>query len=142
MLSLAGVSRALAAPSEWRDEAGKPFKGEPADVLGPFAVFRVGQASRTVPWGRFTPEECARFYQEIAAREGAQPGGRGAIFTELEGKVFDMRSGKPVPVDLKARAEPGVIVLVSLSTKDGAASQQLTSAFRLNYQRIQQVFPG
>lgn len=139
--SLAGLASAFAAPSEWRDEAGKTFKGEPADVLGPFAVFRVGQSNRTVPWGRFTPEECARFYQEIAAREGAQQGGRGAIFTELEGKVFDMRSGKPVPVDLKSRPEPGVIVLVSLSNKDGAASQ-LTSAFRLNYQRIQQVFPG
>lgn len=141
MLLALSFTCAPAAPSEWRDEAGKTFKGEPADVLGPFAVFRAGQSSRTVPWGRMTPEECARFYREIAAREGAQPGGRGAIFTELEGKVLEMKAGKPAPVDLTKRPEPGVIVLVSLSNKDGAAAR-LTSAFRLNYQRIQQVFPG
>ncbi len=140
MLCLA--TRAGAAMSDWKDEAGKTFKGEPADVLGPFAVFRVGGGNgRTVPWNKFSPEECARFHREISAREAAAPGARGAIFRELEGRVLQMKSGKPAPVDVKERPEPGVIVLISLSNKDGAATR-LVTAFQLNYRRIQQVFPG
>ena len=53
---------ALAKTSAWKDAAGATFKGEPTEVIGPFAIFRTsGGSGRRVLLRALSPEDCRRF---------------------------------------------------------------------------------
>ncbi|MBI5380889.1 MAG: hypothetical protein HZA31_03200 [Opitutae bacterium] len=143
---LLGALVGRGAMSEWPNPDGKKFKGEPADVLGPFALFRTGGTSgRMLPLQALAPAECVRFHDELKAQAPASADGttpRGMLFRELEGHVLQMQQGRLTSVDLQTRPEPEIIVLLSLSHRDGGSLSRVVNALFLQYQRIQKVYPG
>lgn len=144
-----------AAFSEWKEANGKTFKGEPADILGPFALFHTGATGgRTVMLHTLSKEDCVRLHTELTAAAVAAAGAnpvagddgsgapRGCIAREIDGRVLRLRGGKLQPENRHSRPEPSVYVLLSLSPRDGGALSRIVNALFLQYQRIQKVYPN
>lgn len=150
VLCLIGIAAsASAAFSEWKESTGKSFKGEPADVLGPFALFHTGASGgRTVLLHTLSAADCLRLHRELnsperqAGTESASGPQRGIISREIAGGMLRLRSGKLQSVDLSAKPEPSIYVLLSLSPRDGGALSRIVNALFLQYQRIQRVYPN
>ena len=63
-----GVAPAAAKTERWKDAQGNTFRGEPAEVLGPLALFRLpNMTARLVPWHLLAPDDCVRFYEQVRA---------------------------------------------------------------------------
>jgi hypothetical protein len=140
---LAPVGRAKM--SAWSDGQGANFKGEPAGILGPVAVFRTGAGKgRWVALRAFSPDECRRLHSELAqrpARAARLAEASSDATSELIGNVRQVRDGELVPADLAARPEPELLMILGGSHNDGAG---WFMAGNLNqfYHRLQRVYPG
>lgn len=137
---------AAAKSTAWTDAAGNTFKGEPAEVLGPFALFKTGarQGQRVLLRG-LAPADCARFAAELAEQPARTPrwaDAQGAITIEVPGRVQRVGAdGKLVAVDVADRPEPEIMVLLYGSHNDGESWSMLRN-FAPTYRRLQQVYPG
>ena len=143
-LSLSNLP-AVAKPSEWTDAAGNTFKGEPVEVLGPFALFKTGPRNgQRVLMRGLSAEDCARFAVGAAdrsTRAAHWSDAKGVITRELPGKVMRaVREDVLEPVDLSQRPEPEVMVLLFASHNDGESWQMLRN-FEPTYRRLRAVYP-
>ena len=145
LLTLATAGESHAKSSSWSDGTGGTFKGEPVEVLGPFALFRRGAtAGQTVPLGRLSREECIQFFEqtkERAARADDWTAATGAATKALTGHVDRLDDGKLVAADLASRPEPALLVVLYASAGDGP-SWELLGNFQPTYLRIQRTYPG
>lgn len=145
-LSLAAPRLALSETTEWQDTQGKSFKGEPAEALGPFAIFRTGNtAGRLLAWRFLTPADCVRFHEQIRdkparATDWAQ-GATGAITQELIGRVKLVQGGSLIDADLKGRPEPGLL-LVFLADNSISQSWDMLGHSVAPFTKLQQNYPG
>jgi hypothetical protein len=72
------LSSALLCPAkieEWKDQQGNAFKAEPAEELGPFALFRTPTGGgRRLPWRALSAADCVRFDNQLGDKPA--PSGR------------------------------------------------------------------
>lgn len=138
--------RTAAKFSEWHDAQGVSFRGEPAEVIGPFALFRTsGNGGRRMLLRGLGPAESQRFYQEIsghAPRALRWSDAKGLATSDLVDKVLRVESKKQmVPADLRATPEPELLVVLYGSHNDSESWQMVTN-FIPTHRRIQRVYPG
>ena len=148
LLTLSGAGLNLAAKSsEWKDVQGTSFKGEPVEVIGPFAIFRTSTGSGQRMLLRGMPaEECLRFFNEISRRPALAEqcsAAKGAATNELIGRTLRFRyeDKKLIPADLSLIPEPQLLLVLYGSHGDGEAWTMLDNMAAIDA-RIQRVFPG
>lgn len=139
------VSTGSAKMEQWIDTQGTKFKGEPADVVGPFALFRLPDRSgKLVPFGLLAAPDCVRFAQSLA--ELPQPAAdwsqsKTKIGAEIYGSALRIEGEKLVAVDLKGRPEPRFYVLFFASNGEGKSWGMLGKT-NWPVQDLQQKHPG
>jgi voltage-gated potassium channel Kch len=130
---------------DWATTQGEHFRGEPAEVIGPLALFRTGNASsRLVPWHLLSAEACARFYAAVrtqAPRAGDWAHARGAVSEELAGHVQRVAGDRLAAADLKGRPEPEFFVLFFASSGEGKSWEMMGDAIPF-YLQMQRQDPG
>lgn len=140
----------LAAPlgaktSAWQTVSGAKFRGEPTEVVGPFALFRTGAATgRHVPLHEFSAEDCRRIQAEIAAlppRAARLADAKGRATFELVGNVQRVARKELVPADLTQAPEPEFLLVLCGSHNDGDGWFMTTNLMPF-YRRLQRVYPG
>jgi hypothetical protein len=140
LLLLAPLS---AKNSVWSDGQGGTFKAEPAECLGPFAVFRTSAyQGRRLLFRQLSMEESLRFYEGINKK--SPPASRwcdakGSLSASLVGRLCVPRDGKLVPIDFTQRAEPRVIVLYYGSGWGGQSYETVFKASQV-YGRLKRLF--
>lgn len=144
MLSASAVPGG-AATSNWKDVQGNVIKGEPVEVLGPFALFRSGVTSgRRMLLRGLEPAECLRFHRETAGRPpraASLAEARGAATRDLPGRVLRLERGELVAADLTAQPEPELLVVLYASHNEGDSWRMLGNFISI-YRRMQRVYPG
>ena len=140
--------RAIAADAvDWPDANGGRFRGEPASLFGPLALFRTKESLlRRVPLRALSPEECQRFYRAIAARPV-----RADRWADAQGKAtremidntrqLDFAKQVLVPANLGALAEPELLV-VFYGYQNLPGAWLIVNNIGPNYQRVQRLHPG
>lgn len=134
-----------ARPDDWRDLSGNRFRGEPTEVLGPFAIFRTSRASgRRVVLQQLKPEDCVRVHQAVGrkpppAADWSQA--TGALSREVFHFTAWMRQGQRLPADLTGRQEPLVYVVFFASHHEGKSWEMMGNAME-PYAELQRAFPG
>lgn len=148
VLLFASVSRMFAAEvSEWPDADGTRFRGEPAGILGPLALFRTKETVlKRVPLHALPAEDCQRFYRAVGGRTP-----RAARWSEATGLAtrqlidntlrLQLPGRKFVPADLAALPEPELLV-VFYGYQNLPGSWLIVNNIGPNYQRIQNLYPG
>lgn len=123
----------------WEDVGGNAIKGEPVEVLGPYALFSSGsRASQRVLLRGLAPKDCARLAAEmgkLAPRATNWAEAKGRVTGELPGRVMRVVDGKLETADLSGVPEPEVLVLLVGSHNDGE-SWQMVSNFGPTYRRL------
>ena len=139
------ITPAAAKSEEWHDAQGNTFRGEPAEVLGPLALFRVSRtAGRMVPWHLLTPAECVRFYEAVRAlppRADDWAQAKGEVTQDLRGNVQRVQGDRLVPADLKGRPEPECYILLFASNGTSRSWEMMGDAGPY-YGKLQQAYPG
>ena len=134
-----------AKTSGWKDTQGASFRGEPAEILGPWALFRTGSVGgRRLLLGALAPEDCRRFHDEISHRPAPAANwidARGQATGDLVGHVLQVSGKTLVPADLAHQPEPQLLLVLFGSHNDGESWVMVGSMMAVQ-QRIQRVFPG
>jgi hypothetical protein len=143
--STVGLSVAAAKSEQWQDLQGNRFRGEPAEVIGPMALFRTSDTTgRRVMFRQLTPEDCLRFHEQVRgrpARAADWAEAKGEISQELRGKVMRLEGDHLVPAELQGRPEPEFFILFMASHGEGKSWEMMGSAGPA-YAKIQQKHPG
>jgi hypothetical protein len=130
---------------QWTDPQGKTFKGEPAQVLGPLALFRLpGNNNKIIPFGQLSSEDCARFAAQL--RTIAQPAAdwgqtKTDIGSDILGNAMRVEGSELKPVDLKGRPEPQFYALVFVNNGEGK-SWGVLGRVGWQLQEMQKRYPG
>ncbi|ATC65069.1 hypothetical protein CMV30_14480 [Nibricoccus aquaticus] len=136
---------ARAKSSEWQDLAGTKFKGEPVEVLGPFALFKTSLTTgRRMMLRGLAPDDILRLHHEISARPARAAtwaNAKSPATSDLLGRVFTVENQKLVPADLSRLPEPELLLVLFGSHNDGESWEMLRT-FTATYERIQRVYPG
>jgi len=145
-LTAAALSTPAAGKADdWTTTAGDHFRGEPAEVIGPLALFRLGSTtSRMVPWHLLPAEACARFHEQVRnqpPRAGDWADAKGAVSQELRGNVLRVDGDRLVPADLKGRPEPEFFILFFASNGEGKSWEMMGNAVQ-SYLQMRQRDPG
>jgi hypothetical protein len=134
-----------AKSSEWRDAQGAAFKGEPTEVIGPFAIFRTsGNGGRRMLLRGLAPADRLRLYREISARPPRAAHwseAKGFATGDLAGRLLRVENKKLVRADLAALPEPELLIVLYGSHNDGE-SWQMVNNFIPTHRRLQRVYPG
>ncbi len=139
------VSTGSAKMEQWTDTQGAKFKGEPAEAVGPFALFRLPDRSgKLVPFGLLTAQDCARF--ALGLRDLPRPADdwsqtKTKIGAEIYGSARRVEGDKLVDVELKGRPEPRFYVLFFVSNGEGKSWGTLGKT-NWPMQDLQQKHPG
>jgi len=137
---------AAARNESWTDTGGTRFKGEPIEVLGPFALFRTSSWSgRLVLLHLLRPEDCVRFYQATRARPARAADwsqARGDLTQELFGNVKRLAGARLVRADLKGRPEPEFLILFFADQGISKSWDMVGSPAAELYASLQQKYPG
>lgn len=129
------LSSALLAPAkieDWTDPQGNVFKAEPAEALGPFALFRTSTgAGRRLPWRALSHADCARF--EAQAGTKPAPAGRwddahGELTGRLRGQLRQFVGSNLVNANLADRAEPELLIVFFVDAAQGSSWDMLSKA--------------
>lgn len=143
LLTLA--TTAPAKMTSWKDVQGASFRGEPTEILGPFAIFRTGGvAGRRIPLRVFSPEECRRIQAELAQRKpraASLAAATGSATAELPGNVLRVERKTLVPADLAPRPEPDLLLVLCGSHNDGDGWFMVSNVMPF-YWRVRRVYPG
>jgi hypothetical protein len=136
----------LGAKSEkWQDAAGNKFRGEPAEVIGPMALFRTSETGwRMVPLHLLSPDDCVRLndcLRSVSPRADEWAQAKGEMTRELTGNVLRLENDKLVPTALKGRPEPEFFIVLYASHGEGKSWEMIGNVFPA-YQKLQQDFPG
>ena len=131
--------------SEWKDAQGASFRGDPTEVIGPWALFKTGGLSgRRVFLHAFSPADSVRLFKEISTRPPLAPnwaGAKGAATRDVIGHVLQLKGKMLVPADLASMPEPQLLLVLVGSHNDGE-SWAMVSNMTPIYHRIQRVHPG
>jgi len=148
LVALAGAGHAAPARAgveEWKDNQGNSFRGEPAEVLGPLALFRTSHGTgRMLAWRFFAPAECVRFYEQIRtkpARADDWAAAKSAISRELAGRVKRVQGDKLFAAELTGRPEPEFFLLFFANNGVGKSWDMLGHSGE-PFNRLQQLHPG
>ncbi len=140
-----GWSPASAKSETWKDSEGNRFRGEPAEVMGPFALFSTGSTSgRRIAFRLLTPEDCVRFYEEVRskpARMSDWADARSPISRELFGRVLRVANGRLADAGLRGRPEPECFILFFAAHGEGKSWEMMGHAVP-SYAKMQQEYPG
>lgn len=148
LLLAAACLRGAPASSEWKDAKGASFRGEPVEALGPLAMFRTGAtSSKFLPLRGFSPEDCARFYQAIAARPpraARWADAKGEASSEFVGRLQRSERGQLHPFDFTAVPEPELLIVLFAGRRnpDAASPHLLLDNLAPFINRLQRVYPG
>jgi hypothetical protein len=129
------LSSALLSPAkieDWKDPQGNVFKAEPAEALGPFALFRTPTGGgRRLPWRALSHADCARF----EAQAGTKPppaerwdDAHGELTGRLRGQLRQFVGSNLVNADLAARAEPELLIVFFVDAAQGSSWDMLNKA--------------
>jgi hypothetical protein len=130
---------------EWKDPQGKVFKGEPAENLGPFALFRtISGSGIRFPWRVLSPADCVRFEQQVAGRPG--PAARwsdatGQLTERLRGHVGIFEGVNLVKPKLELLPEP-TLLLVFYVDNSASGSWEMISKSIQPYHELLARHPG
>lgn len=100
---------------KWTDLQGNTFKAEPAEVIGPLALFRLPDRSgRKVLLSQLSPQDCVRFAEQIRAlpvpaADWAQSSTK--IGSEIYGCARRVQGERLIAAELKGVHEPRFYVL-------------------------------
>jgi hypothetical protein len=143
---LIGLTSSLVAKrSEWQDLQGTVIKGEPVEILGPFALFRDGatQGKRMLLRG-MSEEDCRRFYRETisnGARADRFSDATGLVTRGLRGSLMRVVGEELVEADLTQIPEPEILIVLYASHNDGESWRMLEN-FVSAYHRLKRVYQG
>lgn len=148
-LTLAAVSllpyTAHAKLEKWQDTEGKSFKAEPAEIFGPFALFKTGKYSgRRLPLQYLSEADCIRFYSSTEKSPPlAQDWSKSdsIVRKDLTKAVLKLEGDTLVPATLEGRPEPHFIVVVYCYHGEGKSWETLDAA-QAAAPKIQQAYPG
>ncbi len=127
------LSSALLSPAkieDWTDPQGKVFKAEPAEALGPFALFRTPTGGgRRLPWRALSHADCARFDAQAGTKP--EPAARwdnahGELTGRLRGQLRQFVGSNQVNADLAGRAEPEFLILFFVDAAQGSSWDMLS----------------
>lgn len=147
LLTLLAVHPApAAAKSEtWTDAKGKPFKGAPAAIIGPYAVFSTSRFATTlVRLQTMAPADCVRLYEALRdkpARALEWSETQSPLSREIFTHAWTLQGDRLVKADLSGRPEPELFILV-FGSHDQRASWDVLGAVRIVYDRITVQYPG
>lgn len=134
--ALAAAPAVLATESMWKDGNGTLFRGEPAAVVGAYALFRTADiGARRVPLHCLEAGEAVRFARGIAAQQAAPE----PVAHDLDQGVLELLDGKLVP----ARRSPGTAPEVLVVFYGGSANPEAWSSywnFTPTYRRLRAIF--
>lgn len=145
-----GVRVTAAESGDWRDGNGARFRGEPASIFGPLALFRTKEKLlKRVPLRALSPEECQRFHRAVANQparaarwaDAQAKSTREMIDNTLRVDFSDPSKRKLVPADLVSLPEPELLVAI-YGFQNLPGSWLITNNIGPNYQRIQKHYPG
>jgi hypothetical protein len=130
---------------EWTDLDGNTFKGEPAGIIGPLALFSTGSSSgRHVLLSKLSPADCVRFHQAWQAlppRASAWAEARARVTDDCPGRVGHLRDGEFVALDLGEVPEPKLL-LVFFASHSAGRSWSLMGDATDAYHALRREFPG
>lgn len=145
---LAFAGRAWSAPSkaeEWHDVQGAVFKGEPTELLGPFAIFRTGlKTGRRVALQLLPPTDCVRLNEALRGRPlraDTWANAKGEATKELVGRLMQVENDQLVRVDFSTRPEPAVLVVIYSANAERFSWDMLTDVDPL-FRKLRDSYPG
>ncbi len=137
---------AAAKTEKWTDLEGNRFRGEPAEIIGPCALFRTSPRSgRRVPLHLLSPEDCVRFHEAVQTRPARAADWSQAttgLPQELLGGVERVKDGRIVPADLKGRPEPEFLILFFANPSVGRSWDMVGGDTPAQYWDLQKKHPG
>lgn len=131
-LALSSPLLVSAKIEEWKDTQGNVFKAEPAEALGPFALFQTPTgAGRRLPWRALPQEECARFSEQMGAKPA--PAARwadasGELTGRLRGYLRSFQDVNLVTANLDTRPEPEVLIVFIVENSASGSWDMITKA--------------
>jgi hypothetical protein len=141
------LSSALLCPAkieEWKDSQGSAFKAEPAEALGPFALFRTQTGGgRRLPWRALSAADCVRFDEQAGNKPA--PAARwidatGQLTGRLRGYLRTYQGVSLVSADLNAEPEPGVVIVFIVESSASRSWDMLAKSIE-PYQTLRKRHP-
>jgi hypothetical protein len=130
--------------AEWTDAQGNRLRGEPTEILGPFALFRTHlRGGQRVLLRGLSTEVCERLYRELARRPPPAAhwsDARGAATAPLPGHAFQLVNRHLEPVDFTTLPEPELLLVVAGA--NNAESWPMVDNLRPLHRRLQRVLHG
>ncbi len=143
--ALALISTGFAKMEKWAPTQGEPFKAEPAEVVGPFALFKMPDKSgRLLPLNLLAPADCVRFataLQKVATPAADWAESQTDIGYEIYGHAMKVDGDKLVSVDLKGRPEPRFYALFYAGNGIGE-SWGLLGRSNWQFSELKRNYPG
>ena len=142
------LSSALLCPAkieEWKDLQGNAFKAEPAEALGPFALFRTPTGGgRRLPWRALSAADCVRFDEQAGTKP--DPAARwadatGQLTGRLRGHLSELQEVSLVTTDLAALPEPQLLIVFYVENS-ASGSWDMIGKSLAPYQALREKHPG
>lgn len=110
---------ASARMTNWKPTQGERFRGEPAAIMGPLAIFKTGKVtSSRLPLNLLSPADCVRFYNElnevVPQRADDWADATSRITREMFGATLKLEDGHLNEVSLHERPEPEYVILFTV----------------------------
>lgn len=141
-----GLPCAGGARSEvWQDTAGNEFRGEPVELIGPWAFFSTSPTTwRKMPLHLLSPEACVRLEERLHThppRADDWTKSKSDFTHDLIGNVLRVDNDKLVPAVLNGRPEPEFYVVLYGSHSEGKAWEMIDAVLP-SYENFKRDFPG
>ena len=138
-------STGFAKMEQWTDTKGNAFKAEPAEVMGPLALFRLpNKSGKLLPFRMLSSADCVRFAQQVQAVPAPAADwsqSSTAIGSEIYGYAMRVEGTKLVAADLKGRPEPRFYVLFYVDNGE-PKSWEMLGKTGWPFQELQKNHPG
>ncbi|MFT3828587.1 MAG: hypothetical protein QM691_02670 [Opitutaceae bacterium] len=130
--------------AEWTDAQGVTFRGEPAEIFGPFALFHApNNGGRRVLLSLLTAADQVRFATALTAAGSRRPGAPlrsgDVIAADLAQGALRIENGKLVPAKIGERPAPDVLVVFYGAGHNGE-SWFMHANFLPSYFRLRAVY--